>query len=43
MAERAVYDFDDIVENYEAWVLGHRYMAMCHEREARKQDAGQFE
>jgi hypothetical protein len=36
LAERDVYDFEDIIEKYEAWVLDHRYMVMSHLREARK-------
>jgi hypothetical protein len=43
LAERGIYDFEDIIEKYEAWVLDHRYMVMAHEREVWKQDAGQFE
>jgi hypothetical protein len=43
LAERGVYDFEDIIEKYEGWVLDHRYMVMAHEREAWKEDAGQFE
>lgn len=42
-AERGVYDFEDIIEKYEAWVLDHRYLVMTHQREAWKKDAGQFE
>jgi hypothetical protein len=43
LTERGVYDFEDIIEKYEVWILDHRYMVMYHEREARKQDIGQFE
>jgi hypothetical protein len=43
LAEKGTYDFDDIVEKYESWVLDHRYMVMAHEKEAWKADAGQFE
>ncbi len=43
LAEKGVYDFEDIIEKYEAWVLDHRYMVMAHEREAWKEDAGKFE
>ena len=43
LAERGVYDFEDIIEKYEAWVLDHRYMVMAHLREAWKKDAGQYE
>jgi hypothetical protein len=39
LAERAVYDFEDIIENYEAWFLGHRYMAVCHESSERGREA----
>src|SRR4030067_1752645 len=43
LAEQSFYDFDDIIEKYEVWVLNHRYMVMAHEREAWKEEAGQFE
>ena len=43
LAERDVYDFEDIIEKYEAWVLDHRYMVMSHLREAWKTDAGEYE
>ncbi len=43
LAERGVYDFKDVIEKYDAWVLDHRYMVMTHEREAWKEDAGKFE
>jgi hypothetical protein len=43
LTERGTYDFGDIVEKYESWVLDHRYMVMAHEKEAWKADAGQFE
>jgi hypothetical protein len=43
LAERGTYDFNDIVEKYEAWVLDHKYMVMAHEREAWLPDAGQYE
>ena len=29
LAERGVYDFEDIIKKYEAWVLDHRYMVMA--------------
>jgi hypothetical protein len=43
LAERSFYDYEDIIEKYEAWVNDHRYMVMAHEREAWKTDAGQYE
>jgi len=43
LAERGVFDFEDIIEKYEAWVLDHRYMVMVHEREKWLSDAGQYE
>jgi hypothetical protein len=33
LAERGIYDFEDIIEKYEAWVLEHRYMVLAHQRE----------
>jgi hypothetical protein len=43
LAERGVYDSEEITEAYEAWVLDHRYMAMAHLREDWKTDAGEYE
>jgi hypothetical protein len=43
LAERGIYDSEDIVCKYESWVLDDRYMVMAHEREKWKQDAGKFE
>jgi hypothetical protein len=43
LAESGTYDFDDIVKKYEAWVLDHKYMVMCHMRETWLSDEGQFE
>jgi len=43
LAEIGVYDFEDIIEKYEAWVLDHRYMVMAHEREPWKEDSGKVE
>ena len=30
LAEKGVYDFEEIVKKYEAWVLDHRYMILAH-------------
>jgi hypothetical protein len=30
LAENGIYDFEDIVEKYEAWVRDHRYMVLAH-------------
>ena len=30
LAESGIYDFEDIVEKYEAWVRDHRYMVLVH-------------
>lgn len=38
LVEKGVYDFEDIIEKYEAWVLDNRYMVMVHEREAWKEE-----
>ena len=43
LAERGICDVEDVIEKYEAWVQDHRYMVMFHEREAWKQNAGQYE
>ena len=43
LAEKKIFDFEKIIEKYEAWVLDHRYMVMAHLREAWIQDAGQYE
>jgi hypothetical protein len=42
LAEKGIYDFEDIIEKYVAWVLDHRYMVMAHLREAWKTEAGQY-
>ena len=34
LAEIGIYDFEDIIEKYETWVLDHRYMVLAHLREA---------
>jgi hypothetical protein len=43
LAHRGTYDFEDIVEKYESWVLDNRYMVMAHEREKWLSGAGEFE
>jgi hypothetical protein len=43
LAEKGIYDKDDIVDKYEAWVLENRYMILAHEREAWVSDAGEWE
>ena len=43
LAEKGIYDKDDIVEKYEAWVLENRYMVIAHQQEAWVSDAGEWE
>jgi len=43
LAERGIYDFEDIIEKYEAWVLDHRYMVLTHLREVWKTNAYEFD
>jgi hypothetical protein len=43
LAEKGLYDFEDILEKYEAWVLDHRYMVMVHQREAWIEEPGEYE
>jgi integrase len=43
LAESGVYDFEDIIEKYETWVLDHRYMVMAHLREDWLSDPGEYE
>jgi hypothetical protein len=43
LAERGTYDFDDIVDKYERWVLDDRYMVMAHQREPWLTDGGELE
>ena len=43
LAEKRIFNFDDIVRKYENWVLDNRYMVMVHEKEAWIKDAGQSE
>jgi hypothetical protein len=43
LAEKGTYDFDDIVEKYESWVLDDRYMVMAHQREQWLTDGGEWE
>jgi hypothetical protein len=43
VAEKGIYDPQDIVRKYEAWVNEDRYMVMAHEREAWVSDPGEWE
>lgn len=43
LAEKGIYDKDDIADKYEAWVLENRYMVMAHQIEAWLSDAGEYE
>lgn len=43
LANRGTYDFEDIVEKYESWVLDNRYMVMAHEREKWLSEPGEYE
>jgi hypothetical protein len=33
LAESGIFDKDDIISQYEKWVIEEKYMIMCHERE----------
>jgi hypothetical protein len=43
LAERSVYDQDNIVATFESWENDHRHMFMANEREKWVSDAGQVE
>jgi hypothetical protein len=43
LAEKGIYDIQDVVRKYESWVLEVMYMIMAHEREAWLSDAGECE
>jgi hypothetical protein len=43
LAEKRIFDFDDIVRKYEGWVNEHRYMVMAHAREKWVSKAGEWE
>jgi len=43
LAEKGIFDKDDIVDKYEFWVLDSRYMVLAHEREKWLSDDGVYE
>ena len=43
LAQRGVFDSQDIIRKYESWVLEDKYMVMAHEREAWVSNAGECE
>jgi hypothetical protein len=43
LAEKGIFDKDDIVDKYEFWVLDSRYMVLAHEREKWLSEGGAFE
>ena len=43
LVEKGIYDFNDIVEEYESWVLDDRYMILAHQREQWLTDGEQWE
>ena len=43
LAERGIYDPQEIIEHYETWVFDDLYMVMTYLREAWKTDSGEYE
>ena len=43
LAESGIFDKDDIISQYEKWVIEEKYMIMCHEREKWLENAGDYE
>ena len=43
LAESGIFDKDDIISQYEKWVIQEKYMIMCHEREEWLENAGDYE
>ena len=43
IAEKGVYDKEDIVQKFVAWEIEDKYMVMCHQKEAWLKEAGEYE